>query len=408
MPSAAVIDLDATADPAPPGTRRWLPALVAVGVLAFAGGAEAAAPLKPSLVLPPDGTVDVRSDGHTVFVLAPSVVAAYEVPGGRQRWAVPVTGAAQLVAAERGRVVIAEAEPATLTALDAGTGVPVWQVGGYAPVLHGTAGADGVVVADLRGTRADRPDLAGIDIRTGTVRWTLPAAPGTTRAIDPVGSDAADLRVTIAELDAEGVLRVHRADTGALVRTVTLERPGKVDGFDVAADRVLAYRADQGELVGGAVFDLTTGRQLWQHPAEPDGVQLQWCGGLVCRTGADGVTALDPDTGGVRWRLAGWTALGPLGDGRMLATRSTPGGLVLDAATGRVDVRFDGWSVLGSTAAGDLLVTAARTPLIGALDPATGAVHVLGRAASPPTQCITTATLMACWSGRVSIWTPAA
>lgn len=29
-------------------------------------------------------------------------------------------------------------------------------------------------------------------------------------------------------------------------------------------------------------------------------------------------------------------------------------------------------------------------------------------AASPPTQCITTATLMACWSGRVSIWTPAA
>ncbi|WCN83192.1 hypothetical protein [Micromonospora sp. LH3U1] len=68
MPSAAVIDLDATADSAPPGTRRWLPALVAVGVLAFAGGAEAAAPLKPSLVLPPDGTVDVRSDGHTVFV----------------------------------------------------------------------------------------------------------------------------------------------------------------------------------------------------------------------------------------------------------------------------------------------------------------------------------------------------
>jgi len=56
MPSAAVIDLDATADPAPPGTRRWLPALVAVGVLAFAGGAEAAPPLKPSLVLPPDGT----------------------------------------------------------------------------------------------------------------------------------------------------------------------------------------------------------------------------------------------------------------------------------------------------------------------------------------------------------------
>ena len=29
-------------------------------------------------------------------------------------------------------------------------------------------------------------------------------------------------------------------------------------------------------------------------------------------------------------------------------------------------------------------------------------------AASPPTKCITTATLMACWSGRVSIWTPAA
>ncbi|MFE9917024.1 PQQ-binding-like beta-propeller repeat protein [Micromonospora sp. NPDC005553] len=134
--------------------------------------------MKPSLVLPPDGTVDVRSDGHTVFVLAPSVVAAYEVPGGRQRWAVPVTGVAQLVAAERGRVVIAEAEPATLTALNAATGAPVWQVGGYAPVLHGTAGADGVVVADLRGTRADRPDLAGIDIRTGTVRWTLPAPPG--------------------------------------------------------------------------------------------------------------------------------------------------------------------------------------------------------------------------------------
>ncbi|WP_433608097.1 hypothetical protein ACQP2P_34540 [Dactylosporangium sp. CA-139114] len=138
----------------------------------------------------------------------------------------------------------------------AATGAPVWQRTGYVPVVHGCA--DGVVVSELypRGGEAESerqrstPYLAGIDLRTGAVRWSLVTAPGGISTV----VFRSDRRVQVAALDADGTLRLHSGETAEVVRTVRLEDPGTVDGLELSGNRLLAYRAEQRNILEGAVW----------------------------------------------------------------------------------------------------------------------------------------------------------
>ncbi|MER7006057.1 PQQ-binding-like beta-propeller repeat protein [Dactylosporangium sp. NPDC000555] len=445
-PPIVVIDLDASAGREPlggvarrrPGERWWPFGLLLVGVLALVTGARPITPLTPSVVLRGDGVIAFRSDGRSVYLLrqpdlARAFVESYRVRDGARRWAVPVAAGAHLAAVDGARVVLAVEEPenrsaSTVVGLDAVTGAQVWRQTGYVPSFYGSAGALGVVVADAYPPGADpgqeqqrpTPYLAGIDIRTGDVRWSLETPPGSTREfvyIEQVESGDARARVEIAELDPDGTLRVRSAETAEIVRTVQLDRPGQVHGFQISGDRLLAYRSGRGTMLSSAVFDLATGRRLWQRTDEPDGVLLWWCGRALC-SGIGGTTVvLDAGTGRELWRLDGrWTGLGRLDNQYLLATRSTQdvtapsqGGVVLDAATGRIVRRIDGWDVFGGLAWPGVLVAshnAAGGTLIARLDVVTGGVTVLGRTGhwSTPPQCITTATLLTCRLDHVSIW----
>nr|BFE66379.1 hypothetical protein GCM10020063_109050 [Dactylosporangium thailandense] len=429
--SVTVIDLDAEPRGATRRSRRpWRRfSLLLVGVLGLAGGARPGMSLDPAVVLRGDGVSAVDSDGSTMYVLSRASVAAYRMPDGARRWAVPVAAGTQLLAVDEARVVVGVQDVTSLAAsmlvgLDAATGAPVWRTTGYVPVGHGCA--CGVVVAEMYPPGGDpeqerqrlTPYLAGIDVRTGAVRWSLVTPPGGRRRV-PSGPGE---RVRIAVLDTDGTLRLHSAETAEVVRTVHLEDPGQVDAFAISGDRLLVYRSGLGTILGTTAFDLATGRRLWQRTAEPDGESLWWCGRAICARATDGANdgptvVLDPDTGRERWRVGERTDLGGLTDRYTLATPSPPDGhhLVLDAATGRVVRRIDGWEPVGDLAGTRLLVagrSAAGGSLIARLDIETGAVTVLARAPrwSAPPECLTMEALLACKldQDRIAVWRRAA
>ncbi|WP_432824241.1 PQQ-binding-like beta-propeller repeat protein [Dactylosporangium sp. CA-092794] len=434
MQPPAVIDLDRPVPASPPrrrGGRRPAAGLLLAGVLVLAAGAQRMPAPDPVVRLSGIGVGDIRVDGRAVYLVRrPDVdrafVEAYRMPGGTPRWVLPVPVAAHIAAVEGDRVVLAVSEPgrpwaSALVGRDAGTGAQVWRRTGHEPSAYGTAGASGVLVTDVYPPGGDpreqlrRPAsrMAGVDIRTGELRWSLDTPADTMR--DLVFTSAG--RFGIAELDPGGTLRIRGAESAEVVRTVRLDLPDRVGGFFIFGDRLLAYRSGLGSFLASAVFDLATGRRLWQRTDEPDGIALWFCGGLLCTGTGLEIAALDPDTGRELWRLDGWTGLSRLDDRHMLATRryadvkdpwlST---MVVDAATGRTVRRFDGWDVLDVDPARGVLV-AGRAPagpsLIGWLDGATGAVRVIGRAAehwSTPPLCVAGQVFVACRSGDVRVW----
>ncbi|WP_433220416.1 PQQ-binding-like beta-propeller repeat protein [Dactylosporangium sp. CS-047395] len=395
--------------------RRFV--LLLAVLLGLAGGAPGTS-LDPAVVLRGAGLSEVGGDGSAISVLSTDSLASYRMPGGARRWSVRLAAGAQLLAADGTRVVLGfddgtNRAAAVLTGLDAATGAPAWRRTGYVPAVYGCACGDGVVVAEQYVPGGDQPAttaLAGIDVRTGAVRWSLGTPPGGRREVVREPGEP----VRIAMLDAGGTLRLYRADTAALVSAVDLQDPGPVEGLAISADRLLVYRYGLRNIVAGTVFDLGTGRRLWQRTAEPYGERLWWCARALCARANEGpILVLDPDTGRERWRLDGWTDLSAVTERYLLATPSPPDGrhLVLDAATGRVVRRIDGWEPAGDPAGTRLLVAgrgAAGTTLVARLDVESGAVTALGQAGrwSGPPECFTTGALLLCRldQGRIPVW----
>jgi outer membrane protein assembly factor BamB len=415
----AVIDLDVAGPagpqraPARPARHRWwLLGLLAVLLLLPGGGGDGSAtPLAPAVVLDGDGISDVRADGTMLFLLMRTAVAAYRVPGRARRWSVPVEPGAHLLAVSHGRVVLAVKDSATGTAalvgLDAGTGALVWRRDGYVPSLPSGEGPPGVLIARADGAIDGR--LLGLDIGTGAVRWDL-GTPSIRRVL-LAGTD----RPEIADLDPGGPLLIRDAATGAVVRTVALPDLDPVDGFDIAGDRLLVYRFERTTLLISGVFDLSTGRRLWQHTDMAANGGLWWCGTLLCAGSVGRTTVVDPDTGVARWSVSGWTDLGPFDAGHMWATEPTPnaadpelGAVVLDAVTGKVVRRFGAWDVVAALPGRAALVTGRNSggSVVARMDLTTGVVTLLGRTEHwpAPPRCIATATLLACHRERVSVW----
>ncbi|MFG2041548.1 PQQ-binding-like beta-propeller repeat protein [Dactylosporangium sp. NPDC048998] len=445
MPPTAVIMLDTSEAWEPPDrpTRprhasQRLPAigLVLVTVFALVTGAQPVTPLTPSAVLRDDGISNIRSFGHDLYLirqpdLTQAVLESYRMPDSARRWASRVDAHSQFVGLSDERVVLTVAGPnqdstPTLVGLDAASGAQVWRRTGYKPSFYGLSGAPGVVLADPDTPGADdqqeqqRSDrqLVGIDARTGDIRWSFVTPAGSARSYEFSELGFAEYRVEIAELDPDGTLRVRSAESAEVVRTAKVDDPGHVGGFSISGDRLLTNGWGQTGQPGGAMFDLVTGRRLWERAAETAGGPIWWCGRmLLCAWGERTIAALDPDTGRELWRLDGWRSLEQIDDKHLLATLSAPnpddpslGGLVVDAATGRTVRRIVGWDPVGRQAAGPVLLVASRSlsgpSQVARLNLDTGALTVFGTAEhwyiAP--KCVTMPTVLVCQHGRVSVW----
>jgi outer membrane protein assembly factor BamB len=247
-------------------------------------------------------------------------------------------------------------------ALDAATGAVRWRQPGD-PSL-GTA--DSIVLADWDAVRNSMRDMRMVRTADGRQRWALPRAAAvdswTTTGVDP---ERPDRLITV---DRAGRVEVRRLSDGGVVAGMTAPRPpgpqeGALQLYSSGA-HLFVIRLDGAEQMITA-YEVDTLRARWQR-SYPSATGVFDCGALLCAGAADGeVDALDPATGAVRWRAAGWDYARSAGDGTLLVESHETGrhGLV-DEATGRTLADFG--------------------PGFAALDPDTGTVLSLAPAQSLP------------------------
>jgi len=205
------------------------------------------------------------------------------------------------------------------------------------------------------------------------------------------------------------VTATHQLDWSG---TAAMFNAGWLDGSGRPADRVVVHPDGQR---GADVYDLRTGRLLFQWPGDRDKGLFRCTEALFCAGGDDGLDAVDSTTGQRRWHIAGHELAFGFAGGRLLvgsyreSWAMQPGQLgVVDSRTGTLVKKLAGWNVLTG---GDRPVLWRsldnRTALLGQLDPATGLVTIFVRAddwfGNP--DCSVDGRVLACVVvGGLSVW----
>jgi outer membrane protein assembly factor BamB len=254
----------------------------------------------------------VAVDGPDVAAAALDEVRLLDGAAGRTRWKAAVPGVRRYRPAVAGDRVAATSET-ELVLLDRADGSPVASVPFAGPgpsALLVLADGSRVAVAG-----SETGQMLAVDATDGTVLWSV-AHPGAI-AVAPRGDGT---RVLASWDDgARSTLRAFDARTGAL----RWERPlGAVAGPAVVAGGTVVVAHGEGIHAAAAHgLDPTTGAERWLTPlpgwwdpalepaVSPDAVYLL--------DGMGTVVALDPASGGVRWRRETGR---PLVDGRLALT----------------------------------------------------------------------------------------
>jgi hypothetical protein len=400
------------------GWRRpppWLvPALLVVAIAAVLGGAAVPPRRDPVLTqqVPNAGLTFGRDD--TAFVYQQRSrsgrLQAYRLDRQGALWTVdyPNANPVPTVTTDPGLVLVSvyssNPNPTVdnrIEARESRTGRRLWQRSGLGIVDAG----DGVlVVSDLPGWGGeldlDRPStVAGLDLRSGTTRWSHTIDPTTLLAVQRAAvhtmhGDAWVGVQALTELALDGTLRVLDPVTGTVRSTVRLPLTGPPlslliqDGMAVVSEgRVGDDPLDQNRMATAIVgYDLLTGGARWRGEA-PDFATR--CGErYLCRYGPHEITVTDVASGAVRYR-GNSDRVSFRGD-LMLVTRLEPvdgnpstGSELWDLTTGRRVRSFEPWHIVtddprdgnlaAQTGAGGVL-------MIAVLDLKTGTANVIGRA----------------------------
>jgi outer membrane protein assembly factor BamB len=303
-----------------------------------------------------------------------------------------VTGTGQLIVQSTGR----------LTSYDLATGAPQWQVSQQIPVYRLRSG-DGLLLLRPWGAGSTEPGTTAVSLSTGAQHWhntrsvisfegtglvfsvegvrsqssgTGRRVERTVEALDPVAGRArwrVEVPSTAVLLSVPGppgetarmlmvrddlTAQLYDGRTGALLA----ERKVPAANYDpdnpLVAGGVILLRHPGSSGIELSAFDPATLRPLWTGAIGSTG-EVQPCGALACLSGLDGVRAIDPATGDLRWHRPGWRSIETIGE-RLIAYADGPGSptALVDPETGRVLVDLTGWRPLGGTAVGgEVLVT---------------------------------------------------
>ncbi|MEV4343440.1 PQQ-binding-like beta-propeller repeat protein [Actinoplanes sp. NPDC049596] len=273
-----------------------------------------------------------RTDGQD------SLITAYDLGTGRQRWQRPLPGSVgYLQAAEEAGLLLIPAEirreerPGYQTiALSMATGAELWR----APGEPHTIGAGTALMAEYRADGSLRT-MRVVRLADNMTVWRRDPQ-GVRNQIVAQSGGRPDSVVTAT---AEGEVRVYDYTTGALRVSgrIPMVDPRPEDGYfnDLTAfgGHLIVNQSRAG------VFDLTVYRMDTLRPAwnagDTDGYAFE-CGPALCLSGAGGLVAHDLATGRVRWRLPGATNALAVGDDRLLLDDGSEEGepVLVDAATG--------------------------------------------------------------------------
>jgi outer membrane protein assembly factor BamB len=236
-----------------------------------------------------------------------------------------------------------------------------------------------------------RTVLRGLDLATGRQRWAH-TEPGSVYAV-PAGDPTDGYLVISAD-------RIALLDgrTGAVRRTRALPRATGDIFPDVIGDVVLMASDGSVRAVSVSAFDF-----LWQH-TESIGARADQgsCLGLLCDTGRDSITVLDPATGAARWTAPSSALLIARGPDVLEEQTDTQDPIVVrDRSTGRARVDLRAWQTVADSDPDDpILLFRAQTGTaraqFGALLPGAGRVQPLGRTSAPVSECSSDARYVAC------------
>ncbi|MFI7545062.1 PQQ-binding-like beta-propeller repeat protein [Actinoplanes sp. NPDC049599] len=309
-----------------------------------------------------------------VAVLCAATLAGSAVPGStviRPRWSIAFTSTS-LVDADRDTVFVQSINAGSqVTAYELGSGEVRWSKGLPMPRGRMTARVPGAVLVPilLQGT-------AALDPRTGAEMWRLPgdvvsATPGTalltqpdrtlsmvrmadggriwSRAIEGDESWAVvgPERQRIVAATPDGRLQMLRLSDGALLSQGHVDNNSGVpvrNGLVVESGLLFVNRLETDRAVVTA-YDLDTLRQRWRYAQSATdkivtGPAARACGVVLCFTDGSATVGLDPGTGTVRWRAAGFVDAVPVtGQNRALVDSADHGRYALiDTVTGTVMV----------------------------------------------------------------------
>lgn len=245
-------------------------------------------------------------------------------------------------------------------ALDADTGKERWRHRGDVAAIRG----DSALLAERSPAGEMTSRLHRVRLSDGATEWTV-TPPHPVNAFETLG-DRPEQPDNLLTVGADGRVEVRALTDGKLLRSGTipwLRSNHEQDSYaylTTFGDLFFTVRVADGRMnVGG--FDIRTLRETWTW----DGISQSGvfpCGTLLC-VGADpeGIQALDPHDGKVRWTSKGWDYGNVLGgDPRRMYVESHRGfgqGLV-DPATGAWLARFPNGTVVTDHHTGRLLVLA--------------------------------------------------
>lgn len=372
------------------------------------------------------------------------VIEARRLSDGALLWEHSTDIQQQLLVLAGGDVVILLSEDqtgqdgasSTLTAFDAATGRQLWtrsgvtltgSTPGIVIVQDATADLVDIIITDTEyksgiNYASPRPErrIHGLSTRTGSVVWDVTIPTGTQANFS--WDHARDGRLSRFEaLSRTGLLTRWDPRTGRTTETNQLDwsgvparfDAGRVDGTGRPADRVIVYPDKQR---GAVVFDLATGRSLFNWPGDANRNLFPCATGLFC-TGTDaGLDAVDTTTGARKWHVDRYNSVFELGgDHLLVGSYGDPGNpgrpgpaAIVDAATGAVVREFSGWNFFTS---GDRPLvwrsTDPRSAVLGELDLVTGLITVFAEAENwyGNPECSTDGDLLACVIvGGLSVW----
>ena len=264
-----------------------------------------------------DGLGGLASTGSVVVAAGPEGLTALDAGTGEPRFEVPIADVQRLVANAE---VIVAATPNELVVLDAGTGAERWRAPALGAVLVSPVLTDDLVVVPLADSGATAAStsmtVTAFDLATGDVRWTQPV-PGMVN-----GSP-----VVLGTVLAVDVMDMGVVDSSQPSGPSSSPAAPLLLGLDLATGAELWRVTGEGNPFGPTVGGAGTGvvAATWStNSQEPNGAvhafgadgQARWVAdgllglgagaGLVMASSVDGSSvALDASTGQERWRMVG-------------------------------------------------------------------------------------------------------
>jgi outer membrane protein assembly factor BamB len=413
--------------------RRGVIAVTPLLILVLGGGGAAQPALRWVATLPTVSGDTFELTGDRIFVFhrpqadSGAVITAYSLPRGAPLWTATLPGgradAIQLVPSA-GILLAwssnAEQSNQGVAALDQDTGRVLWRIADAATSdLRPESGRMLLTTSGSAGTTTIRM----VDLRSGQPVWSQSPPPAAKLAVVQTSTgEPSEGRILLQTPD--GTTQVLDENTGKVLTTGKLPMPpatpessgpGRASLTGVG-DQLLVTEVQLSNTVITA-YGLSNLTQRWQVTVPVRAYGVSPCGPVLCVQGDDGVAALDPPSGTIRWQNADFAGAWPMGPWLQTIANDTRGEqrAIVRPLDGQTLLNLARWLVLSPSrpSAPALLVTDQPGRLgawIGVLDTPPLAIRPLGWLPDAiRDQCRTslpTPTYLACGivHGQIRIW----